>query len=108
MHQKLPDQFVSTFGKDIPFNVELRLQSGRIIGVHYIKNSQEFRNLGKVFKECMKTAGTTLVFCYKEIGKFKLVIFDKHGSEVQYSIPKKQEPEPVGKQGNTDFMRIIV
>lgn len=85
----------------MPFEVQLVLPTGQQINAHYNKNSQSITHLGELIQECKKTSGSFVLFSYNGRGKYLVNIFNYHGSEVEYIIPKHHDLDYFCHQGNS-------
>uniref|UniRef100_A0A175YKZ2 Uncharacterized protein n=1 Tax=Daucus carota subsp. sativus TaxID=79200 RepID=A0A175YKZ2_DAUCS len=102
----IPDEFLTAVGEKIPNNVKIQFPNGRVVHVHYRRDSKRLTHLDPLYLELGRESGFFLVMAYKGNGIFSVVVIGHGSTEIEYGKNRCVARSPVMWQGWRDQVEI--
>ena len=102
--QDIPDEFLTAVGEKIPNNVKIQFPNGRVVHVHYRRDSKRLTHLDPLYLELGRESGFFLVMAYKGNGIFSVVVIGHGSAEIEYGKNRRVARSPIMWQGNIQLL----
>ncbi|KAL1806425.1 hypothetical protein ACET3Z_029493 [Daucus carota] len=103
--QDIPDEFLAAVGEKIPNNVKIQFPNGRVVHVHYRRDSKRLTHLDPLYLELGRESGFFLVMAYKGNGIFSVVVIGHGSTEIEYGKYRRVARSPVMWQDKVGGIR---